>query len=109
MIDFISLYLHIVNIIRYHYFTIKYVESTSIKLKKFDKKIALYQGIERKYFNSTVKLPSLFDFHENSWPQLKIPELIACIPTLFVGYYSKDLMKIVLTGIISIAVIRLFL
>uniref|UniRef100_UPI001C0EF5B0 hypothetical protein n=1 Tax=Enterococcus cecorum TaxID=44008 RepID=UPI001C0EF5B0 len=51
------LYLHIVNIIRYHYFTIKYVESTSIKLKKFDKKMALYQGIERKYFNSTVKLP----------------------------------------------------
>ena len=47
----------IVNIIRYHYFTIKYVESTSIKLKKFDKKMALYQGIERKYFNSTVKLP----------------------------------------------------
>ncbi|MCJ0601726.1 hypothetical protein, partial [Enterococcus cecorum] len=42
---------------RYHYFTIKYVESTSIKLKKFDKKMALYQGIERKYFNSTVKLP----------------------------------------------------
>ena len=26
-------------------------------MKKFDKKIALYQGIERKYFNSTVKLP----------------------------------------------------
>ncbi|WP_235426570.1 hypothetical protein, partial [Enterococcus cecorum] len=33
-------------------------KSTSIKLKKFDKKIALYQGIERKYFNSTVKLPT---------------------------------------------------
>ncbi|MCJ0592475.1 hypothetical protein MMJ50_07035, partial [Enterococcus cecorum] len=32
-------------------------KSTSVKLKKFDKKIALYQGIERKYFNSTVKLP----------------------------------------------------
>ncbi len=62
MIDFISLYLHIVNIIRYHYFTIKYVESTSIKLKKFDKKMALYQGIERKYFNSTVKLPDLMRF-----------------------------------------------
>ncbi|QXL48556.1 hypothetical protein [Lactobacillus johnsonii] len=27
-------------------------------MKKFDKKIALYQGIERKYFNSTVKLPA---------------------------------------------------
>lgn len=50
---------------------------------------------------------SLFTFHENQWP--KIPELIACIPTLFVGYYSKDLMKIVVTGIISIALIRLFL
>ena len=28
-------------------------------MKKFDKKMALYQGIERKYFNSTVKLPKL--------------------------------------------------
>ncbi|CAI3516052.1 hypothetical protein CIRMBP1293_01142 [Enterococcus cecorum] len=26
-------------------------------MKRFDKKMALYQGIERKYFNSTVKLP----------------------------------------------------
>ncbi|HLQ87484.1 MAG TPA: hypothetical protein VK109_03115, partial [Enterococcus sp.] len=34
-------------------------KSTSVKLKKFDKKIALYQGIERKYFNSTVKLPEM--------------------------------------------------
>ncbi|CAI3512113.1 RNA polymerase sigma factor RpoD [Enterococcus cecorum] len=32
-------------------------------MKKFDKKMALYQGIERKYFNSTVKLPT--DREEN--------------------------------------------
>ena len=71
MVDFISLYLHIVNIIRYHYFTIKYVESTSIKLKKFDKKIALYQGIERKYFNSTVKLPRYGHPHQQTIQTLK--------------------------------------
>ena len=50
---------------------------------------------------------SLLTFEKNHWPLLKIPELIACIPTLIVGYYSKDLMKIVVTGMITIAVIRL--
>ena len=37
-------------------------------MKKFDKKIALYQGIERKYFNSTVKLPvaSALSIHEST-------------------------------------------
>ena len=63
-------------------------------------------------FSNKIHFPKkieLFTFHENQWPELKISELIACIPTLFVGYYSKDLMKIVVTGIISIALTRLFL
>jgi len=42
-------------------------------------------------------------------PTLKIQETVACIPTLLVGYYTKDLMKIVITGIITIALIRLVL
>ena len=42
-------------------------------------------------------------------PTLKIQETVACIPTLLVGYYTKDLMKIVITGIITVALIRLVL
>ncbi|MDN6130345.1 MAG: AzlD domain-containing protein, partial [Tetragenococcus halophilus] len=39
---------------------------------------------------------------------LNIQETIACIPALIVGIYTKDLMKIVVTGIIAIALIRFF-
>ena len=35
------------------------------------------------------------------------PRFRQFIPTLIVGYYTKDLMKIVITGIITIALIRL--
>ncbi|WP_414625648.1 AzlD domain-containing protein [Tetragenococcus muriaticus] len=42
-------------------------------------------------------------------PVLDIPETLACIPALIVGIYTKDLMKIVVTGIIAIALIRLFI
>ena len=42
-------------------------------------------------------------------PTIKVPEALACLPTLLVGYYTKDLMKIVITGIITIALIRLVL
>jgi len=41
-------------------------------------------------------------------PILNIQEAIACIPALIVGIYTKDLMKIVVTGIIAIALIRFF-
>ncbi|AYW50986.1 AzlD domain-containing protein [Tetragenococcus halophilus] len=41
-------------------------------------------------------------------PILNIQETIACIPALIVGIYTKDLMKIVVTGIIAIALIRFF-
>ena len=76
---------------------------------QFPKKVEVFMSYLPLCILAALFFQSLFDFHENSWPQLKIPELIACIPTLFVGYYSKDLMKIVVTGIISIALIRLFL
>lgn len=50
-----------------------------------------------------------FSFNENHRPELKFPELIACILTIFVGYYSKVLLKIIVRGILSIALIRLIL
>lgn len=75
----------------------------------FPQKIELFMSYLPLSILAALFFQSLFTFHENQWPELKIPELIACIPTFFVGYYSKDLMKIVVTGIISIALIRLFL
>jgi len=56
---------------------------------------------------AALLLQSLLSVENQEVPTLKIQETLACIPTLMVGYYTKDLMKIVITGIITIALIRL--
>ena len=57
-------------------------------------------------------LPFLFSnllvFREGQFPLLKVKETVACLPALVVGYYTKDLMKIVVTGVITMAAIRFF-
>lgn len=73
----------------------------------FPSKIQLFLDYLPMCILGALFFQSLFTFEKNQWPILKIPELIACIPTLIVGYYIKDLMKIVVTGMISIAVLRL--
>lgn len=52
-------------------------------------------------------IQSLFHFRAGNWPTIKGAEVLASIPALMVGYYTKDLMKIVVVGIIAIALIRL--
>ncbi|MHC5269705.1 AzlD domain-containing protein [Enterococcus sp. LJL98] len=56
---------------------------------------------------AALLLQSLLVVEDNHLPKLKIQETMACIPTFIIGYYTKDLMKIVITGIITIALIRL--
>lgn len=51
---------------------------------------------------------SLLQFRQGKLPLIKFPELLACLPALVVGYYTKDLMKIVVVGILSMAILRLF-
>ena len=50
---------------------------------------------------------NLLVFREGQFPLLKVKETVACLPAL-VGYYTKDLMKIVVTGVITMAAIRFF-
>lgn len=52
---------------------------------------------------------SLLKFREGRFPVIKLKETLACIPALVVGYYTKDLMKIVVTGIVAIAIIRIII
>lgn len=52
-------------------------------------------------------IQSLLNFRSGNWPTIKGPEVLASIPALMVGYYTKDLMKIVIVGIVAIALIRL--
>ena len=56
---------------------------------------------------AALLMQSLLYTENQALPKLKIQETLACVPTAFVGYYTKDLMKIVTTGIIAIAIIRL--
>lgn len=50
---------------------------------------------------------SLLNFREGAFPTIKVSSVLACIPALVVGYYTKDLMKIVVVGVISVALLRL--
>ncbi len=56
---------------------------------------------------TALLLQSLLNFHEGHFPTLRFPEIFACIPALIVGIRTNDLMKIVLTGVLGIALLRL--
>ena len=58
---------------------------------------------------AALLVQNLLTFREGQFPILKVKETIACIPALLVGYYTKDLMKIVITGVIAMALLRFFL
>lgn len=50
---------------------------------------------------------SILEVQENGFPQLKTLEALSCIPTFFVAIRTKDLMKTVLVGIVTIAILRI--
>lgn len=50
---------------------------------------------------------SLLTFRPGQFPELRFPEILACIPALIIGIRTNDLMKIVVTGVLSIALLRL--
>ena len=58
---------------------------------------------------AALLVQNLLTFREGQFPILKVQATIACIPALLVGYYTKDLMKIVITGVIALALLCFFL
>ncbi|OJG98242.1 hypothetical protein RV18_GL003559 [Enterococcus termitis] len=52
---------------------------------------------------------SILEAQTSGFPKLKLLEAISCIPTLLVAIRTKDLMKTVVVGIVTIAVLRIFL
>lgn len=52
---------------------------------------------------------SILEVQENGFPKIKTIEAISCLPTLFVAIRTKDLMKTVIVGVITTALLRLFL
>ncbi|MBX8939013.1 AzlD domain-containing protein [Enterococcus gilvus] len=57
---------------------------------------------------TALLLQSLLNFQTGHFPTVRFPEIFACIPALIVGIRTNDLMKIVLTGVLGIALLRLF-
>ncbi|MGC6767683.1 AzlD domain-containing protein [Enterococcus sp. LJL128] len=49
---------------------------------------------------------SILIYREGEFPGLKLLEAVSCIPTLLVAVRTKDLMRTVITGIITIAILR---
>ena len=77
------------------------------KKLEFPKKLQLFLSYLPICILAALLFQSLLAVQTGKMPVLKFQETLACIQTLIVGYYTKDLMKIVITGIITIAVIRL--
>ena len=56
---------------------------------------------------TALLIQSLLNLKKGHFPTLRFPEIFACIPALIVGIRTNDLMKIVLTGVLGIALLRL--
>ncbi|MHC5250318.1 AzlD domain-containing protein [Enterococcus sp. LJL90] len=58
---------------------------------------------------TALLLQSVLDYREGAFPGLKGLEFLACLPTLIVAMRTKDLMKTVIVGIVTIALLRFIL
>ena len=56
---------------------------------------------------TALLLQSVLIYKEGSFPTFKLLETVGCIPTLLVAIRTKDLMRTVITGIVTIALLRL--
>ncbi|MEI5992483.1 AzlD domain-containing protein [Candidatus Enterococcus mansonii] len=52
---------------------------------------------------------SILEIQTIGFPKLKTIEALSCVPTLFVAIRTKDLMKTVLAGVLTVALLRIFL
>ncbi|BAK95343.1 AzlD domain-containing protein [Tetragenococcus halophilus] len=78
------------------------------KKMQFPEKFRLFLDYLPLCILAALLVQNLLSVPTGKAPILNIQETIACIPALIVGIYTKDLMKIVVTGIIAIALIRFF-
>lgn len=51
---------------------------------------------------------SLLTYQTGEFPKVKGLEMLACLPAFFIGVKTNSLLKIVLTGVVTIAILRFF-
>lgn len=75
----------------------------------FPKKVDIFLSYLPICILLALLVQSLLVFRSGHFPTIKVAETIACIPAVLVGYYTKDLMKIVIIGVVGIALLRLIM
>lgn len=58
---------------------------------------------------TSLMLSELLILHQNALPTLDVLKCLAMIPAVIVGYWRKSLMLTVITGVVCMALLRLFL
>lgn len=79
------------------------------KRLEFPKKLKTFLSYIPMCILTALFVQSLLVTHTDGFPTLNVENLLASIPTLVVGAFSRNLMWTVLTGIISMAVLRLLM
>lgn len=57
---------------------------------------------------TALLLQSILQFQTGKFPAVRWIEFFACLPTFLVAIRTKDLMKTVLVGIVTVALLRAF-
>ncbi|WP_283680009.1 AzlD domain-containing protein [Lentilactobacillus sp. Marseille-Q4993] len=57
---------------------------------------------------SAIFVESLLVYQTGNWPHINLENLLASIPSVIAGIISKSLMVVVIVGVISMAVVRMF-
>ncbi len=57
---------------------------------------------------AAIFMESLLVYHQGGWPGFNLQNVLASVPSLISAVISKNLLIIVLVGIVSMAIIRAF-
>lgn len=80
-----------------------------VLLKRFDlpESVVDYLGFVPIVIMSALWFSGLFEQHLGSLPQVNVENLLASVPTVIGAIVSKNLLAVVLIGIVSLGLIRL--
>lgn len=76
------------------------------KKMAFPKKLTDFLSYLPLCILSALLFQSILEYQSGRLPQLKLLEFLACLPAFLVAVRTKDLMKTVLAGVVSIALLR---
>lgn len=73
----------------------------------FPKKFLLFLSYVPICILTALLVQSILEVSEHGFPKIKMLEALSCIPTLLIAIKTKDLMKTVIVGMITMALLRM--